>query len=108
MPRLLVLTILTFTLFGLITVACGVDEPSINRSDLPPAERQFSLERSVYIPIEDQDLGQLFEKIDAWVLENEHRIDSFSVSIVNATFNQTNSSILPSGALIIYTLKKSS
>lgn len=110
-------------LFLGIVVGCGTkwDEPDVNRTHAVGSERDTYMSRSVWFPATyvvdekgkptyDPDLETLFQKANDWIEDNEERISSLSVDIVNATVlrytDDTGSQLsIPSGILIVYTLK---
>jgi len=119
MKRIWIMMFLTFLVWS--AIGCTQPkEPEINRPEAPPEEKVTYFSRSVWIPaswiIDEKgdrqgvDLETLFQKVNKWVEENEDRIAVFSVDIVNATEDHPGDhdsiyTIVPSGALIVYTLK---
>ena len=106
--------------FVLILVGCGptLSEPDINRIQALGNERDTYMSRAVWFPAtylkdgkrestENLDLEALFQRANDWVEENEDRISTFSVTVVNATEfmarSEHSSQMIPSGILIVYT-----
>lgn len=118
------LLLMFLSLFLVIVVGCGTEvaEPDINRIQATGSERDTYMSRAVWFPVtyvvnekgeptEEPDLEALFQKASDWVQENEQRISSMSMDIVNATMSWDSNAagtqvIIPSGILITFTLKK--
>lgn len=108
-----------FILLALFTMGCtSVDEPAINRTEASPSERVTHFRRTVWFPIprsneegkdtENPNLEAALKKASEWLEENEPRISSFSLDVVNSTIvdkGKQTSYVIPSGIVIAFTVK---
>ena len=109
--------------FVTILVGCGEElyEPDINRTQASGNERDTYMSRAVWFPAtylkdengeptENLDLEALFQRVSDWIEENEGRISSLSVEVVNSTILEYKNVdgayvVVASGILIVYTLR---
>ena len=108
--------------FVLILVGCGfeVNEPNINRTHATGNERDTYMSRAVWFPAtylkdengeptENLDLEALFQRASDWIEDNEERIFSMSMDVVNASVAMDKdtgwATSIPSGIFIVYTLR---
>ena len=106
MRRKLAVLLLTLSIGGIL-VACDKSwEPNITQETEKPYTKTaptLQLQHLVWIPIKDDDLGNLFRDIDNWIADHPNTTIA-SVTIVNNNEKDDGDEgyTKPSGALIVF------
>lgn len=101
------LFLLVIALVGMSAACFDDKEPVIKHENETPYARTvptFELSHVAWIPIQNNDLTNLFRDIDKWVAEHP-RTEIITVNVINSTVKNHGSNAsytIPSGALIVF------